>query len=202
MSAKIITISGYKGGISKSTSAIHLAAFFAERGSVVLVDGDPNRTALNWAARGNGGLGFDCVDERRAMKAITGRDFVIFDTPARPDSSDLKEMAQGCDLLVLPTTPDIVSLEPMLAIAKDLGGAPYRALISIVPPAPSREGETMLEDLRANKVPVFSTLIRRTVGYQKAALAGCAVKDIDDYRARQAWEDYERLGLEILELIK
>jgi chromosome partitioning protein len=199
MPAKIITLTGFKGGVSKSTSAIHVAAFLAERGNVVLVDGDPNRTALNWAKRGS--LGYDVVDERRAMKAITGRDFVVFDTPARPDSSDLKEMAHGCDLLILPTTPDVVSLEPMLEIARDLGKAPYRALIAIVPPAPSREGEAMLEDLRGNGVPVFSTLIRRTVGYQKAALAGRTIRDVEDYRARQAWEDYERLGLEILELI-
>src|SRR5262245_8508176 len=172
MAAKIITISNYKGGTSKSTSAIHIAAFFAGRGNTVLVDGDLNRTALNWAKRGNGALGFDVVDERRAMKAIAGRDFVIFDTPARRDSSALKEIAQGCDLLILPLTPDVVSLEPTLEIARDLGRATYRALISIVPPPPSREGEGMQEDLRSNGVPVFSTLIRRRAGYVKAALAG------------------------------
>jgi chromosome partitioning protein len=201
MAAKIITISGYKGGCGKSTSALHIAAFLADRGKTVLIDGDPNRTSLNWAKRGNGALGFDCVDERRAMKAITGRDYVVFDTPARPDSSDLKEMAAGCDLLILPMAPDVINLEPTMEIARDLGRAPYRALITIVPPAPSREGETMQEDLRANKVPVFNAMIRRTVGYQKAALAGCTVRQIDDYRARSAWADYEALGLEILELI-
>jgi chromosome partitioning protein len=199
MPAKIITVTGYKGGVSKSTSAIHIAAFLADRGNVVLVDGDPNRTALNWSKRGS--LGYDVVDERRALKAITGRDYVVFDTPARPDSGDLKEMAEGCDLLILPTTPDVISLEPMLEIARDLGKANYRAMISIVPPAPSREGETMLEDLRGNGVPVFSAMIRRTVGYQKAALAGRTIRDVEDYRARQAWDDYERLGVEILELI-
>lgn len=201
MAAKIITISGYKGGCGKSTSALHIAAFLSERGNVVLVDGDPNRTSLNWSRRGNGALGFDCVDERRAMKAITGRDYVVFDTPARPDSSDLKEMAEGCDLLILPMAPDVINLEPTMEIARDLGKAPYRALITIVPPAPSREGEGMQEDLRSNKVPVFDAMIRRSVGYQKAALAGRTIRTIDDYRARQAWDDYERLGAEILELI-
>ncbi|MEM7773402.1 MAG: ParA family protein [Cyanobacteria bacterium P01_A01_bin.37] len=45
---KIITVTGYKGGCSKSTTAVHVATFFADRGDVVLVDGDPNRTAI-WA---------------------------------------------------------------------------------------------------------------------------------------------------------
>lgn len=201
MPAKIITVTNFKGGTGKSTTAIHLGAFFAQRGNTVLVDGDLNRTALNWSRRGNGALGFEVVDERRAMKAITGRDYVVFDTPARPDSSDLKEMAQGCDLLILPLTPDVVSLEPTLEIARDLGQASYRALIAIVPPAPSKEGETMQEDLRANKVPVFSTMIRRREGYRRAALLGRTIRDVEDSRARQAWEDYERLGAEILELI-
>jgi len=39
---------------------------------------------------------------------------VVIDTPARPESDDLKELSKGCDLLILPTKPDIVSLEPML----------------------------------------------------------------------------------------
>lgn len=38
--------------------------------------------------------------------------FVVIDTPARPDFDDLKELSKGCDLLILPTKPDIVSLEP------------------------------------------------------------------------------------------
>jgi chromosome partitioning protein len=35
------------------------------------------------------------------MKAIAGKDYVIIDTPARPDSDELKELAEGCDLLIL-----------------------------------------------------------------------------------------------------
>lgn len=200
MGAKIITVTGYKGGTGKSTTAVHLAAFFVEYGKTILVDGDQNRTAINWAKRGV--LPFDVVDERRGMRAATGKDFIIIDTPARPESNDLKELAAGADLLILPTAPDVVSLEPMLETARALGSkAHYRALITIVPPFPSREGETMRDDLKGNGVPVFESMIRRTAGFPKAALAGTTIKDIEDYRARVAWDDYEALGREILELI-
>ena len=198
---KFITVTGYKGGTGKSTTAFHLAGFFSGFGKTLLVDGDPNRTCLNWASRA-AQLPFSVIPEKRMQKALAGNDFIIFDTPARPNSEDLKELASGCDLLILPLSPDIVALEPMLEIAKDLSGkGNYRALITIVPPAPSREGEAMRADLKAAGVPVFESLIRRTINYQKAALAGCLIRELPDSRAREAWEDFEALGREILELI-
>lgn len=88
----------------------------------------------------------------------------------------------------------------MLEIAKDLGNANYRALVTIVPPKPSREGETMRDELILNEIPVFKTLIRRAAAFQKAALAGVAVRDLTG-RDRVAWNDYQSLGKEILEVL-
>ena len=197
---KILTVTGYKGGVGKSVTAVHLAAFFSGQGKTVLVDGDPNRTAIAWNSRGR--LPFTVADERQAMKVVSGSDFVVIDTPARPNSDDLKELAKGCDLLILPTAPDVLSLPPMLETARDLGDANYRALITIVPPYPSREGEVMKKDLQEGGVPVFLTMIRRTAGFPKAALAGVPIRDLDDVRAKAAWADYQSLGNEIMEVLK
>lgn len=196
---KIITVTGYKGGVSKSNTAIHIATFFSDLGKTILVDGDPNRTALSWSQRGN--LPFVVADERQAMRLIAGNDFVVIDTPARPDSSDLTELAKGCDLLILPTTPDVVSLEPMIQTARDLGEANYRALIAIVPPSPSKEGAAMRQELVDNEIPVFKAMIRRSAGFQKAALEGVPIRNVSDSRSRLAWLDYQALGKEIMEVL-
>lgn len=198
---KIITITGYKGGVGKSTTAVHLAAFLQEYGPTVLVDGDPNRTALNWAKRG--AFPFETVDQRQAMKATSrkGLEYLIIDTPARPDSDDMKELAEGGDLLILPTKPDVISLEPMLQTVTDLGAAKFRVLLTIVPPYPSKEGETMRKDLMENGLPVFRGMIRRTNGFEKAALAGQTVKEVNDPRLKAAWDDYATVGKELLEVV-
>jgi chromosome partitioning protein len=199
---RIITVTGYKGGIGKSTTAFHLAAYFSDFGKTVLIDGDPNRTAVKWSERSSESLPFTVADERQAMKTIPGMDYVIIDTPARPRSDDLKELAKGCDLLILPTSPDVVSLEPMLETARDVEEAKFRALITIVPPHPSREGEMMRDDLEEGGIPVFKAMIRRTVGFAKAAMAGRPIRDLEDSRAKAAWGDYKSLGDEIRELLK
>jgi chromosome partitioning protein len=198
----IITVTGYKGGIGKSTTAFHLASYFSDLGKTVLIDGDPNRTAIKWASRSAEPLPFTVADERQAMKIVPGMDYVIIDTPARPNSDDLKELSKGCDLLILPTSPDVVSLEPMLETARDVGEAKFRALITIVPPHPSKEGELMRDDLREGGIPVFKAMIRRTVGFAKAAMSGRPIRDVEDSRARAAWGDYKALGDEIREMLK
>ena len=109
-------------------------------------------------------------------------------------------MLKGCDLLILPTTPDVVSLEPMLETARALGEASYRALLTIVPSKPSREGEAMGDDLRENSVPIFEAMIRRAAGFQKAALAGIPIKAMTG-RDRLSWLDYEAVGKEIMEIL-
>jgi len=42
----IITVASFKGGVGKTTTAIHLAAFLQGQGRTLLVDADPNRSAL------------------------------------------------------------------------------------------------------------------------------------------------------------
>ncbi len=52
--------------------------------------------------------------------------------------------------------------------------------------------------LKKRGLPVFKGEVHRLVAFQKASLGGVPVYDVSDPRARQAWDDYESIGKEIL----
>jgi len=194
----ILAVTGFKGGVGKTTTAVHLACFLAERGPTLLVDGDPNRSATGWDRRG--GLPVRVVDERVAARHARDHLHVVVDTQARPTEEDLRALAEGVDLLVLPTSPDALALEALLATLEALrgSGARYRVLLTMVPPPPSRDGEEARALLEEAGVPLFGAWVRRAAAFPKAALLGVPVHRVPDPRARLAWGDYVRVGEEVL----
>lgn len=185
-----ITLASFKGGVSKTTSAVHIAAVLQQKASTALIDGDPNRSATFWSKRGKG-LPFAVVDSDNARQA-RGYSHVVIDTQARPDARDLAALAGSCDLLVIPTAPDVLALDALMQTAEllDRLKAQYRILLTMVAPPPSKSGETVRETLQRQGWPVFKTYIHRLAAFQKAAETGALV-------AGKGWDEYRALGREI-----
>jgi chromosome partitioning protein len=195
----IITVASFKGGVGKTTTAIHLAAYFCASAKTLLIDGDTNRSASGWAKRGK--LPFTVIDERQAAKYARNYDHIVIDTQARPEQEDLEALADGCDLLIVPSTPDALALDAMMLTVdalKQLGSSRYRILLTIIPPKPSRDGEEAREMLTEAGLPLLKAGIRRFVAFQKAALAGVPVYEVNDPKAAISWADYQAIGREVL----
>jgi chromosome partitioning protein len=193
----IITVASHKGGVGKTTTAVHLAGYFQETAPTVLIDGDPNRSATGWAKRGQ--LPFRVIDERQAARFARDYQHVVIDTEARPAEEDLKSLADGCDLLIIPSCPDALSLDALMQTTEALEkiGGRFRVLLTIIPPKPSKDGEEARATLIDCGLPLFAGSIRRLAAFQKAALAGVLINAVDDPRAPLGWADYRAVGEEV-----
>jgi chromosome partitioning protein len=193
----IVSVASFKGGVGKTTTAVHLAAYLQRRGKTVLIDGDPNRSATAWGRRGT--LPYAVIDERQATKLARNFEHSVIDTEARPEPDDLRALVDGCDLLIIPTTPDALALDALMLTVRslhELGAENYRILLTVIPPRPNRDGEEARAMLTGHKLPVFKGGVRRLAAFQKAALAGVPVYEVSDPRAAEAWSDYEAIGKE------
>ncbi len=197
---RVITITGYKGGIGKSTTAVHLATYFSDFGKTILVDGDPNRSCESWLANATTEPNFLLINEDELTPNLSA-DYMIIDTASRPSSDDLEMLCQSSDLMILPTMPDVLSVEPLLAVTRDIANTPFVVLITAALPFPNTEAQALRKEFLAAGMPVFSTMIRRTVGFPRAASEGVCIRDLKDSLKRIAWYDYERVGSEVMETL-
>jgi chromosome partitioning protein len=194
----LITIASFKGGVGKTTTAIHLAAYFQKLAKTVLIDGDQNRSATAWTARGK--FAFDVVDEFQMAKvARGGYEHIILDTAARPNKDTIKSLVEGCDMLILPSTPDLLSLDALrltIEALREHKAERYKILMTMVRPN-ARDGDIAQTTLKEAGLPVFDGMIRRYQSFVTAASLGVLVSGVNDPRAQIGAKDYQAIGKEL-----
>lgn len=193
----IITVASFKGGVGKTTTAIHLAEYLQSSAQTLLVDGDLNRSALQWAQAG--GFDFQVCDEAQAVKFSRLAEHIVIDTPARPSIEELATLAGGCDLLIVPTSPDALAMGAMLQMVEHLDSQTFRVLLTLIPPKPSKRGDDARAALAEAGLPLFDSEIRLLDAFKKAAEQGKPVNRIaGDRNSGIAWNCYRKVGEEVL----
>jgi chromosome partitioning protein len=198
----IITLCSLKGGVSKTTSAINLAYFFATRRpkrSTILVDGDPNRTAIDWAESAVKPWPFEVfsADDELPESQVT-----IIDTAARTDGEQLQTVIDLADMVIVPSKPDAPDLRATLVMAETLrdAGKPYRILLTGIPPRGRKLFDEAAAMLAENDLLVFDSGIRQLAVYRRAGFDGLPVAMVGA-DGKAAFEDYQKIGKAIQQMV-
>lgn len=175
----VIAIVSQKGGVGKSTLAVHLATEANTQGDrVLLLDLDPQGSSMEWASRrGDAPPDVSGANPASIGKEIErakgeGYNLVIIDTAPHADHAAL-QAARSADLVAIPCRPstfDIAAISATLDLCKL---ADKQALVVInAAPIRSRVTSEAEEAITEKGGKVSPIIIRQRVAFQHCMITG------------------------------
>jgi chromosome partitioning protein len=209
---KVIAILNQKGGVGKTTLAVHLATAIAlKKRRVLLLDADPQGSALDWAAARHGEplfpvTGLPKPSIHKELPALGNNyDIVIIDGP--PRVYDVARSAiMAADLVLVPVQPspyDVWAAKEIMDLFNE--AAVYKpglqkAFVINRKIANTAIGRDVAEALSAYPIPVLETSICQRVAFAESATQGLTVYDLDPLML--ASQEMNQLADEIEGLLK
>ncbi len=204
----IIAVCNIKGGVGKSTLAVHLAAWLRGRGRrVTLADCDPQRSSSGWAREAEPDLNCVCLADADAvlneLPALDAEaDFVVCDGPGSNTETSRAIMLR-CHRAVVPVKASMLEARALaqaaevLLQARDIRRGPPEAVIVLSMVGRNyRLTQDMREAAALLKLPIARTPLTLRQAYADAPGQGGVVWRLGS-RARDAAREAEALCREL-----
>ncbi len=209
---QVIAILNQKGGVGKTTLAVHLAtAFSRKQRSVLLIDADPQGSALDWAAARRGAPLFPVVglpksSIHKELPALAQNyDLVLIDGPPRVYNVAQSAIAAS-NLVLVPVQPspyDVWAAKEIIDLMREAdvhNPTLKKAFVINRRIVNTAIGRDVSQALSEYPIPVLDTAICQRVAFAESAAQGLTVYDLDpDMLAAQ---EMNRLADEILEFLR
>jgi chromosome partitioning protein len=206
----IISVENQKGGVGKTTLAIHIAQALAMSNfSVLLVDADPQGSARDWAAARENEpafsvIGLDRPTLHRDLPAIASNyDHVVIDGP--PRVTDLaRSVIIAADLVVIPVQPspydvwaasDVVGLIKEASVFKENLKSVFVINRKIVNSAIGRD---VVDALSSYEIPVLKSAVCQRIIFAESAATGMTV--LETNAKSSAAKEIKALVNELMEI--
>jgi chromosome partitioning protein len=203
---RVVSVLNQKGGSGKSTLATNLAAAIQRRGRrVALVDADPQKTASEWASRGEDTPPtYEATEDlAKNVPALEGSfDVVVLD--GAPRMTELAtDAVKVADLVLIPVQPsgaDLWAAEDILDTVRarqKVSGGPHAAFVVSRAVARTNLAETIGDALDAYDADVLDSRTGHRVAYTEALGSGQSVLDMGG----KAADEIQAITDEVLDIL-
>lgn len=183
-----IALINQKGGVGKTTVAIHLATEFTDAGkNVALLDLDPQASATEWGdVRENEFPHVESIQPARLGKTMEqlaeiGADVIVLDTAPHSEATAL-DAARHADIVIVPCQPSIMDLRAMaktIGLLKLVKVPAFAVLNGVQHHSISSAMEAEKTISRVLGLPVAPVSLGERIAYSRCLITGHAAQEIE-----------------------
>lgn len=182
---QIVAFGQPKGGVGKSTLAVHFAVIRAREGArVLLVDADANFTAARWVHDGEWEASMDNLtvaaseaDHLATLREREDFDLIVIDLPGVRGETFTELVKPGAvDLLVTPSRCSVQDIEVLPEVLSEVQ-VPTLTVLTLVSPHGMKKADEWRDHLTRDGWTIARTTVRQYAAWQDARAVARLVID-------------------------